>query len=157
MPRSGGERLSAYRGDMLCLIVHAIGHGAAGNKRHGTGFIGPPCKAHSPAHASERSGAGMTTPITDIINSWRDVLPIHPAAELLPLMSADELHELAEDIKLHHQRIPVSIQEGKLLDGRNRLDAMERAGMPVVWSGALNRLVVHVEAMIAVLILMRSC
>ena len=56
----------------------------------------------------------MTTPITDIINSWRDVLPIHPAAELLPLMSADELHELAEDIKLHHQRIPVSIQEGQV-------------------------------------------
>ena len=50
-------------------------------------------------------------------------------------MSADELHELAEDIKLHHQRIPVSIQEGKLLDGRNRLDAMERAGMPVANKG----------------------
>jgi hypothetical protein len=31
--------------------------------------------------------------------SWRDVLPIHPAAELFPLMSKDELHELGEDIK----------------------------------------------------------
>jgi len=31
--------------------------------------------------------------------SWRDVLSVHPAAELFPQMSADELRELGEDIK----------------------------------------------------------
>jgi hypothetical protein len=31
--------------------------------------------------------------------SWRDVLPIHPAAELFPLMSPGELRALGEDIK----------------------------------------------------------
>ena len=31
--------------------------------------------------------------------SWRDVLKVHPAAELFPLMSDAELKELGEDIK----------------------------------------------------------
>jgi hypothetical protein len=61
--------------------------------------------------------------------SWRDVLPIHPAAELFPLMSQEELRELGEDIKakgtIHH---PIVLYQGKLLDGRNRLDAMEMVG-----------------------------
>lgn len=30
--------------------------------------------------------------------SWRDVLPIHPAAKLFPPMIADELRALAADI-----------------------------------------------------------
>ena len=33
--------------------------------------------------------------------SWRDVLPIHPAADLLPVMSASELSMLADDIAEH--------------------------------------------------------
>jgi hypothetical protein len=51
--------------------------------------------------------------------SWRDVLPIHPAAELFPLMSPDELRELGEDIKATGLRLPIAITgDGKLLDGR---------------------------------------
>jgi hypothetical protein len=57
--------------------------------------------------------------------SWRDHLPVHPAAELFPLMSKDELRELAEDIRDNGLIQGVDIQKGKLLDGRNRLDAME--------------------------------
>jgi hypothetical protein len=30
---------------------------------------------------------------------WRDHLPVHPAADLFPLMSESELRELGEDIK----------------------------------------------------------
>jgi hypothetical protein len=68
--------------------------------------------------------------------SWRDRLAIHPAAELFPLMSADELKELADDIKAHglKQRIVFWAAESGtirlLLDGRNRLAAMELAGLP---------------------------
>jgi ParB-like chromosome segregation protein Spo0J len=68
--------------------------------------------------------------------SWRDVLPIHPAAELFPRMSPDELRVLGEDIKKNGLKIPVTVWCGKgeplqLLDGRNRLDAMEAVDIPI--------------------------
>jgi hypothetical protein len=76
--------------------------------------------------------------------TWRGVLPVHPAAELLPAMTDVELRDLGEDIRKHGQRIPITTltdQEGveRLLDGRSRLDAMERLGMPIVRDGHLNR------------------
>ena len=72
--------------------------------------------------------------------SWRDVLSVHPAAELFPQMSADELRELGEDIKKHGglPAVPLVLWEAEksappfLLDGRNRLDAMEAVGLPVL-------------------------
>ena len=39
--------------------------------------------------------------------SWRDVLPIHPAADLFPLMSPDELQALGEDIKKNGLTSPI--------------------------------------------------
>ena len=51
--------------------------------------------------------------------SWRDVLPIHPAADLFPLMPEAELKALAQD---DADGNPV------LLDGRNRLDALSLLG-----------------------------
>ncbi|HKD36733.1 MAG TPA: hypothetical protein VKB78_08025 [Pirellulales bacterium] len=62
----------------------------------------------------------------------RDVLSIHPAAELFPMMTADELKALGTDIKKNGLREGVSMFEGALLDGRNRLDAMELAGIKLV-------------------------
>jgi hypothetical protein len=63
--------------------------------------------------------------------SWRDQLPIHPAAELFPLMSEPELRELGENIKANGYLTDesVALYEGKLLDGRNRLDALELIGV----------------------------
>jgi len=66
--------------------------------------------------------------------SWRDHLKVHPAADLFPLMSASELRELGENIKKHGGLIsPITfVQVGdhfELLDGRNRLDAMDLVGM----------------------------
>ena len=77
----------------------------------------PPHNAKSPAcHAS----------------SWRDTLPVHPAAELFPLMSPDELRELGADIvKKNGLVAPIALwrrnpnEPLQLLDGRNRLDAIE--------------------------------
>jgi hypothetical protein len=65
--------------------------------------------------------------------SWRDVLPVHPAADMFPMMSTDELRGLGEDIKATGLKSPIAITaknvrgrwEYALLDGRNRLDAME--------------------------------
>ena len=57
-------------------------------------------------------------------------MPIHPAAELFPAMSESELRELGENIKAHSGLLsPIIVYEGKLLDGRNRLDAMEMVGI----------------------------
>src|SRR6516225_8363792 len=81
--------------------------------------------------------------------SWRDVLPIHPAAELFPRMSPEELRALADDIKKTGQRQPVAIIERtrrrpdgtfhvkdpplqEVLDGISRLDAMDAAGIDVI-------------------------
>jgi hypothetical protein len=63
--------------------------------------------------------------------SWRDHLPIHPAADLFPLMSESELRELGEDIKKNGLLSPIIIDgdDGKLVDGRNRLDAIALVGM----------------------------
>jgi hypothetical protein len=41
--------------------------------------------------------------------SWRKVLPIHPAAELLPRMAHDELRALGEDIRENGLRVPLAL------------------------------------------------
>ena len=70
--------------------------------------------------------------------SWRDHLKIHPAAELFPLMSEPELRELGEDIKARSGLTsPIAVVEQGddliVLDGRNRLDAMELVGITLDW------------------------
>ena len=64
------------------------------------------------------------------------MLPVHPAVEMFPLMSPDELKDLGADIKQKGLSQPVSLWRTEtgysLLDGRNRLDAMEMVGIKVV-------------------------
>ena len=64
---------------------------------------------------------------------WRDHLPVHPAADLFPVMSEMELRELGEDIKTNGLVSPLTLYGDKLLDGRNRLDAMELVGITLDW------------------------
>jgi len=54
---------------------------------------------------------------------------IHPAAAIFPLLSDNELNELAEDIRQFGQRDPCIMYDGKLLDGRNRWLACNRVGI----------------------------
>jgi hypothetical protein len=63
--------------------------------------------------------------------SWRAVLEVHPAAEMFPLMkeeSPEELRALGEDIKKGLQS-EIVLYKDHVLDGRNRLDAMELVGI----------------------------
>ena len=60
---------------------------------------------------------------------WRDLIPVHPAADLFPMMSDDELDDLAADIRKHDLCSPVVLLDRAVLDGRNRLEAAERAGI----------------------------
>ena len=62
--------------------------------------------------------------------TWRDHFEIHPACNMFPMMAEAELLELGKDIKAHGQIQPVVLFDGKLLDGRNRLAAMELVGIP---------------------------
>ncbi len=70
--------------------------------------------------------------------SWRDVIPLYPAANLFPMLPRDALIALGENIKKNALWLgPVfwEADEGapqQLLDGRNRLDAMEAVGLPVL-------------------------
>jgi hypothetical protein len=76
--------------------------------------------------------------------SWRDVLKVHPAAELFPRMSGDELKALGEDIKKNGLKSPIVLwspgysgdgvkdRPRYVLDGINRLDAMELVGITTV-------------------------
>ena len=69
--------------------------------------------------------------------SWRDVLPIHPAADLFPLMIPGELKVLGEDIKKNGLTSPIALWQADfksptcLVDGRNRLDGIETTGRQV--------------------------
>lgn len=71
---------------------------------------------------------------------WRDVWEVHPTAEVFPLASKDELAALAKDIKENGQQVPVIFYKDRnvspsvlyVLDGRNRLDAMESLGMTLI-------------------------
>jgi hypothetical protein len=74
-----------------------------------------------------------------ISHTWRDVIKVHPAAELFPMMSEAERRELGENIRQHGLYEPIILTSGEgktddpanysLLDGRNRLDAMELVGI----------------------------
>lgn len=61
-------------------------------------------------------------------------MEIHPAANIFPMMSDADLSALAADIKEHGQRECCVFYEGKLLDGRNRWKACERAGVEPEYS-----------------------
>src|SRR6266852_2226661 len=75
------------------------------------------------------------------VRSWRDVLKVHPAAALFPMMSEAELKGLGEDIKANGLQQKITLialqREGErteysVVDGRNRLDAMEAAGIEIL-------------------------
>jgi hypothetical protein len=56
-------------------------------------------------------------------------LPIHPLAKLLPAMSAEEFQTLKADIAVHGQREPITLLDGKVLDGRHRERACRELGI----------------------------
>jgi len=53
----------------------------------------------------------------------------HPIANIFPMMSDEELSELAESIESNGLRVPILLYEGKILDGRNRYQACESSGV----------------------------
>ena len=64
-----------------------------------------------------------------VIEGWDS--PVHPAANLFPMMSDEDIDALARSIREQGLRQPIILTEdGQLLDGRNRVAACSRAGVP---------------------------
>lgn len=67
-------------------------------------------------------------------------MEMHEYANLFPMMSDDELRGLADDIRENGQHQPIlKTEDGRILDGRNRLRACEIAGVQPdfkVWKGS---------------------
>jgi hypothetical protein len=66
-------------------------------------------------------------------SDWRSVIKVHPAADLFPMMSPDELATLTEDIRANGLRNLIATwfdenEQEWLIDGRNRLEAMAAIG-----------------------------
>lgn len=53
----------------------------------------------------------------------------HPLADLLPVMPDDSFRELVEDIRANGQLQPITLYEGKILDGRHRDRACRELGI----------------------------
>ena len=94
---------------------------------------------------------GLTRPAggADTQHSWRDHWRPYPTAEAYPRLSRDEQRKLAADIDKNGLKIPIQTgsvvgQGDFLLDGRERLDAIESLGWQIVnekgeWMGVLAR------------------
>jgi hypothetical protein len=84
---------------------------------------------------SEYTSAPIHNKVDQPPFDWRAHLPVHPAAELFPLMPEAELQELSEDIKKNGLSAPIVLwidgNNASLIDGRNRLDALALLGLLV--------------------------
>lgn len=58
----------------------------------------------------------------------------HPYAKLFPMLGDDELHALAEDIRVNGLKVPITIDaKDRIIDGRNREEACVIAGVTPVY------------------------
>jgi hypothetical protein len=66
-------------------------------------------------------------------SKWRQTFKVHPAADVFPMMSDEELAELGKDIKANCGLTEPIVfgPYNMLLDGRNRLEAAERIGYKI--------------------------
>lgn len=57
------------------------------------------------------------------------MLTVHPLAEIVPPMTPEEYKKLKENIKAHGQREPITLYEGKIIDGAHRYRACRELGI----------------------------
>jgi hypothetical protein len=61
-----------------------------------------------------------------------DGLEIHPLALAFPVYGKQDFEKLTNDILNHGLRQPITLFEGKVLDGRNRVEAMRKTGKAAI-------------------------
>jgi ParB-like chromosome segregation protein Spo0J len=93
--------------------------------------------AGTASSAKRGDGTGPSTPKDSGPAVDVRSLPAHPAAASFPLMSHDELNELAESLRTNGLQAPIVIadidSQWVVLDGRNRLRACALAGVVPTW------------------------
>jgi hypothetical protein len=70
--------------------------------------------------------------------AMEELMEFHPVAELFPLLPADELDDLANDIATNGLINPIWTYDGKILDGRNRYHACLKVNVTpkyTAWTG----------------------
>jgi hypothetical protein len=76
----------------------------------------------------------------------RRVIPFHEAANIFPMIEGEEFQSLINDIRKNGQQEAIWTYQGKIIDGRNRYNAilrLQEQGSPIVpkfreWSGKGN-------------------
>ena len=107
--------------------------------------------------------SNTSTDPTTASTGWRSTLSVHPAAEIFPRMTPEELRALGEDIIKNGLTSPIVLWQpdskspARLLDGISRLDAIEIAtGSPAIVGAASIMAAQHFLACDKVIVLDNS-
>src|SRR5687768_7278029 len=95
-------------------LKNGAGPGSAATDREarksvGVGNVGTSSRNPQNSQAILRADLIGDTASTAQAKSWRATLPVHRAADVFPLMTADELKVLGEDIRKNGQCLPIVI------------------------------------------------
>jgi hypothetical protein len=71
----------------------------------------------------------QSTEPTQEPRSSGECLPFHPLAEMFPLLEGAEFEKFVGDIQRRGLHFPITIYDGKIIDGRNRARACQKAGV----------------------------
>jgi hypothetical protein len=88
--------------------------------------------------AAVKDKKGKRPKVSRARSNRQQAYSFHPLCKLFPPLPPDELQALADDIKQNGLRHPVLLHEGKVIDGKNRLEACQIAGVQPVceeWDG----------------------
>ncbi len=90
--------------------------------------------AESASVSKHLTHRAMAPDLNDIIKDYPEIISVHPAADIFPMLPEQEFLELCADIKERGLAQPITLwRDGQLLDGRNRLLACYETNQEVLF------------------------